>query len=55
MGAYLRQQTDGQTDMTKIRVGIRNFENAPKNHASFEKKLSILPSHDICACECFSQ
>ena len=24
-------QTDGQTDMTKLRVAFRNFANAPKN------------------------
>jgi len=25
------RQTDGQTDMTKLIVGFRNFANAPKN------------------------
>jgi hypothetical protein len=24
-------RTDGQTDMTKLIVALRNFENAPKN------------------------
>jgi hypothetical protein len=24
-------QLDGQTDMTKLRVAVRNFVNAPKN------------------------
>ena len=47
MIAYLRQQTDGQTDTTKIGVAIRNFENAPKNHASFEKKNSAFYPHTI--------
>ena len=25
------RQTDGQTDMTKLIVGFRNFANGPKN------------------------
>jgi len=27
------RRTDGQTDMTKLTVTFRNFENAPKNGA----------------------
>ena len=28
------RMTDGQTDVTKLIVGRRNFANAPKNHIS---------------------
>ena len=33
---------DGQTNITKLIVAIRNFVNAPKNARS-DKKLELLP------------
>jgi len=31
---FFSMQTDGQTDMTKLTVAVRNFANAPKNPRS---------------------
>ena len=32
------RRTDGQTDMTKLTVAVRNFANAPKNPCSVPKE-----------------
>jgi hypothetical protein len=31
MDGWMHGRTDGQTDMTKLIVGFRNFAKAPKN------------------------
>jgi hypothetical protein len=35
-------RTDGRTDMTKVIVGFRNFENAPKNEVLM-RKCTLIP------------
>jgi hypothetical protein len=40
-------QTDRQTDMTKLLVAIRNFENAPRNNTFFLNKRLNFPFREM--------
>ena len=46
MGAQLFR-ADGQTDMTKLTVALRNFANAPKNSEELRHTCHVLHNPDV--------
>jgi len=46
-------RTDGQTDMKKLIVAFRNFENASKNNIRFSRNMR--PAHNSTLCNYLQQ